>query len=263
MDKYLDINKASWNRRTEVHVDSDFYDNEKFLQGQNSLKEIEMDLLGDIKGKDVIHLQCHFGQDSLSMARMGANVTGIDLSDAAIAKAREMNDQLGLNAKFYDCDVYDTAEVVNEQYDIVFTSYGVIGWLPDTKRWAEVVSKLLKPGGQLILVEFHPAVWMFDDDFNTVAYPYFNKGAIVETETGTYADRSANLDQQYVWWNHGLAEVIQALVSKGLRVSHFEEYEFSPYSVLNGDEEYEPGRFRIKKFGNKMPLVYSVMAEKR
>src|SRR5690606_19279998 len=131
------------------------------LEGKNTLPEIDIELLGNIKGRSVLHLQCHFGQDSLSMARMGAKVTGIDLSDKAIEEAQKINAVLNLNAKFICCNVYDTLDHINNQFDIVYTSYGVIGWLPDLDKWATIISKSLKPGGKLIFVEFHPVVWMF------------------------------------------------------------------------------------------------------
>src|SRR5687767_3921500 len=134
MDKsqnYIEINRALWNERTRHHVSSAFYDMEGFMAGNTSLKEIELPLLGDVKGKSVLHLQCHFGQDSLSLSRMGAKVTGIDLSEAAIEKAREINKDLGLDAEFIVSDVYETPSKLNKQFDIVFTTYGTIGWLPD------------------------------------------------------------------------------------------------------------------------------------
>ena len=138
-------------------------------------------------------MQCHFGQDSLSLARMGAKVTGVDLSDKAIEKAIEFNQLLHLDAKFICCDIYDLPTYLNEKFDIVFTSYGTIGWLPDLSKWANIVSKYLKPNGKFIMAEFHPVVWMFDNDFKTVFYNYFNVTSIIEDESGTYADRCSEI----------------------------------------------------------------------
>src|SRR5690606_6870502 len=133
-ENYIDINKALWNEKTKHHVESEFYDMQGFEKGETSLKEIELELLGDIRGKKILHLQCHFGQDSLSLARMGANVTGVDLSDSAIAKAQELAGKLEVDAQFICSDIYDLPNNLDEQFEIVFTSYGVIGWLPDMKQ---------------------------------------------------------------------------------------------------------------------------------
>src|ERR1700748_3023902 len=136
---YKEINKEAWNKKTAVHVDADFYDVPAFLNGKNSLHTTELNLLGNVKGKSILHLQCHFGLDTLSLARMGAKVTGIDLSDKAIAKARELNTKLGLDATFICCDIYDLPQNLNEKFDLIFTSYGVLGWLPDLQKWAAVI----------------------------------------------------------------------------------------------------------------------------
>lgn len=259
---YKAINKATWNKKTDVHIASDFYAMEAFKAGKSSLKEIELALLGDINGKSVLHLQCHFGQDTLSMARMGARVTGVDLSDRAIERATELAAQLGLEAEFVCCDVYDTLQHVTEKFDIVYTTYGTIGWLPDLEKWAAVIAGALKPGGRLVFVEFHPVVWMFDYRFTEVAYPYFKAEPIIETETGTYADRGAELQNQTVSWNHGLAEVLGSLLGQGLRITRFNEYDYSPYPIFAESEEAAPGRYRVKGFGNKLPLVYALEAVK-
>jgi len=179
---YLKLNKASWNTRTEVHFDSEFYDNESFLKGKSSLNDIELDLLGDVAGKSVLHLQCHFGQDTISLARMGAKATGVDLSDLSIKRANELNEKAGTDARFICTDLYSLPIHLDETFDIVFTSYGTIGWLPDMDKWAAIVSKYLKPGGLFVIAEFHPVVWMFDDDFKFIKYNYFNDGVIEETE---------------------------------------------------------------------------------
>jgi ubiquinone/menaquinone biosynthesis C-methylase UbiE len=181
-EDYIEINKKTWNNKTEVHVTSDFYDNESFLHGKSTLKDIELNLLGDISGKKILHLQCHFGQDTMTFSRMGAQATGVDLSDKAIEKAKEFNAQLGLDAQFICCDLYDLPNHLDEQFDIVFTSYGTIGWLPDLDKWSKVASQFLKPGGRFIMAEFHPVVWMFDNDFKEVFYNYFNVTPIIETD---------------------------------------------------------------------------------
>ncbi|MBS1774621.1 MAG: class I SAM-dependent methyltransferase [Bacteroidetes bacterium] len=261
-DRYIEVNRTLWNAKTAHHVTSDFYDMPSFMVGATSLKEVELALLGDIKGKDILHLQCHFGQDTLSLARMGANVTGVDFSDKAIDKARELNDALGLQAQFIWSDVYELPKVHHKQYDIVFTTYGTIGWLPDMNKWAGVVSQFLKPGGKLILVELHPVVWMFDNEFTHIQYPYFNKEAIVETLQGTYADKNAPIALEEIGWNHPLSEVMQALVDNGLKLADFREYDFVPYNCLANMVQLGTSRYQIKGMEGKLPLLYSLVASK-
>ena len=218
MKDYLSINKESWNKRVEPHLKSDFYDMESFLKGKNSLNAFELNLLGDVSGKSILHLQCHFGQDSISLSRTGAKVTGIDLSDKAIETAQSIAQQLGTDTKFVCSDVYDLPNVLEGKFDIVFTSYGTIGWLPDLEKWASVISHFLKPEGKFVFAEFHPVIWMYDNDFSKVAYSYFNDGAIEETQEGTYADKSASISIEYISWNHSLSEVFTALLGNGMQI---------------------------------------------
>ena len=257
---YLEINRKSWNNRVEAHMKSAFYGLDAFVQGKSSLNSIELDLLGELKGKSVLHLQCHFGQDTISLGRMGAEVVGVDLSDKAIERARELAQTTGSSAEFICCDLYDLPKHLNRTFDVVFTSYGTIGWLPDLDKWADVVTHFLKPGGKFVFVEFHPVVWMFDDDFNRVAYRYFNSGALVETESGTYADRDADIEQSYVMWNHGIGEVVNSLIKSGLAINALHEFDYSPYNCFNNTDEFAPGKFRIKHMEDKLPMVYALVA---
>ncbi|NBV91578.1 MAG: class I SAM-dependent methyltransferase [Flavobacteriia bacterium] len=260
---YIDINRESWNNRTEIHVKSAFYDLDGFLKGNSSLNDIELSLLGDIKGKSVLHLQCHFGQDTISLSRLGAKVTGVDLSDIAIEKAKQIAKDTESNATFICCDIYDLPNHLNEKFDIVFTSYGTIGWIPDLDKWAKIASDFLRPNGQFVFVEFHPVVWMFDDDFEALAYRYFNSGAIVETEVGTYADKNADLKQSYVMWNHSISEVINNLIKHGLEIKSFDEFDYSPYNCFNKTIEFAPKKFRIKHLADKIPMVYAINAARK
>ncbi len=260
--EYFEKNRLSWNNRVEAHLKSDFYDLEGFLDGKSSLKSIELGLLGDVSGKKVLHLQCHFGQDSISLARMGAQVTGVDLSDASIEAAKALAAAAGQEVRFICCDVYTLPTYLEEDFDIVFTSYGVIGWLPDLGRWASVISHFLRPGGIFVFAEFHPVVWMFDDDFREVGYNYFNSGAIIESEVGTYADRDAPIAQEYVCWNHGMGEVINSLLQHNLMIKDLVEYDYSPYNCFRHTVEFEPGKFRISHLGDRIPMVFSLLAQK-
>lgn len=260
---YIEINKESWNKRTDSHFKSDFYNVKGFLNGATSLNEIELLLLGDIKGKRILHLQCHFGQDTISLGRLGATVTGIDLSNNAIEKAKELAEKTNIKATFICCNIYDLPNHLNKQYDIVYTSYGTIGWLPDLNKWGEIISKFLKPKGKFVFVEFHPTIWMFDDDFDKITYNYLNSGAIVESETGTYAEKEAEITLDYVTWNHGIGEVLNALIANNIVIDSFNEFDYSPYNCFNKTIEFEPKKFRIKHLGNKIPMVFSVLGTKK
>ncbi len=259
---YREINRRLWNAKTPVHLESPMYDLPGFLAGKTSLKPIEQELLGPVGGLSVLHLQCHFGQDTLSLARMGARTTGVDLSDEAIARARQLNEQLNLDARFIRCDIYDLPEVLDDTFDLVYTSYGTIGWLPDIERWAGVVARYIRPGGRFVFVEFHPYVWMYDEHFREVAYSYFNGEPIIEKTEGTYADRNAPIANLSVSWNHSLSSVLQALLDQRLTLRDIREYDYSPYDCFLDVKEEEPGKFRTIRHGNKIPMVYSVVAEK-
>ncbi|WP_426492472.1 class I SAM-dependent methyltransferase [Hymenobacter sp. 102] len=261
-DNYLELNRQLWNTKTEHHVASAFYDVPGFLAGQLSLSALEQVLLGPLTGQQVLHLQCHFGLDTLSLSRLGAQATGVDLAENAIAKARELAATLNLDTRFLCADVYELPRHLHQQFDVVFTSFGVLGWLPDMARWAAVVAHFLKPGGRLVLVEFHPVVWMFNAQFTEVEYSYFNRQTIIETETGTYADRAAPIETTSVSWNHSLDEVLGALLGQGLQLEQFGEYDYSPYNCFQGMEARAEREFQLSALPGKLPLMYSVVARK-
>lgn len=262
-DNYKEINKKSWNNRVDTHLESEFYDVANFIKGKSSLNSIELELLGDLSGKTILHLQCHCGQDTISLSRLGAVVTGVDLSDKAIESAKKLAKETQSDATFICCDIYDLPNYLVQQFDVVFTSYGTIGWLPNLDKWAKIISQFLKPNGQFVFVEFHPVVWMFDDNFEKIAYNYFNSGPIVESETGTYADKTAEIEQDYVMWNHGLSEVFTSLIQNNLEINTFKEYDYSPYNCFNETIEFETKKYRIKHLENKIPMVYAIVAKKK
>ncbi|PQJ23000.1 bifunctional 2-polyprenyl-6-hydroxyphenol methylase/3-demethylubiquinol 3-O-methyltransferase UbiG [Tenacibaculum sp. SG-28] len=259
---YFDTNKTTWNKRISVHLKSPFYNVEAFKSGQTSLNSYELDALGDVTGKKLLHLQCHFGQDTLSWSRLGANCTGIDLSDQAIAKAQELAEEINVSANFIACNLYDVNQYVTDLYDIVFTSYGVIGWLPNLTKWAQIIASRLKEGGVFYMVEFHPIVWMFDYLKNPpeLAYGYEQKDVIYEEYSGTYADEDATIVSKEYGWNHGLGSIVTALISAGLQIEYLKEYSDSPYNVLPGLEKTETGMFAPKK--SLYPLIFSIKATK-
>lgn len=256
-ENYLAINKQLWNERTKHHLKSEFYDLKNFMNGSSSLNEIELQLLNDVKGKSLLHLQCHFGQDSLSLSRMGAKVTCVDFSEEAILAAEKLARELKLAARFVCCDVYDFPNHNSELFDVVFTSYGTIGWLPDLEKWAGVVAGSLKRGGSFVFVEFHPIVWMFDNRFQELQYSYFNRAPIVEEE-GTYTDTDSDFIMTSIGWNHSIDEVIQPLLDNGLQLVSFKEYDYSPYNVFPEMVEVKPKQFQFKSMQGIIPLVYSL-----
>jgi SAM-dependent methyltransferase len=276
MNEYFAANKSLWNQRTAVHKDSAFYDLAGFKAGTNVLTPIELNEIGDVKGKSLLHLQCHFGMDTLSFSRMDANCVGVDLSDEAIKLAREINDELKLDAKFICCNVYDLLsenrsvskapplEGFGEagHFDIVFTSYGTIGWLPDLDPWAKTIVERLKPGGFFYMAEFHPVVWMFDEDFTHIKYYYYNKELIVMEDQPTYTGDKNEIAGKEYSWNHSISEVLNALINAGLKIEFFNEHTFSPYSNFKNSVETETGKWHIKGMEGKIPIVYSLKAKK-
>ena len=248
MKKYLQANRQLWDQWSKAHPESEMYDVPGFLNGRNSLKPIEIEALGDLTNKSLLHLQCHFGQDTLSMARMGAKVCGLDFSSVAIEQANKLNAQLQLDARFVQADVLQAKGLIEEQFDIVFTSYGVLVWLPNLEAWAEVVSHYLKSGGIFCIVEFHPMLMCFDFEKLTVAYPYFHqKEPDLELVRGSYAVEEMNIEMEEYVWSHSLSEIISPLLKNGLQLLEFEEYPYSPYNCFPGLVERPDGNFEHKE----------------
>jgi len=261
--EYFNTNRELWNKRTAVHLSSDFYDLLSFKKGKTSLNDIEMHEVGDVQGKTLLHLQCHFGMDTLSWARLGAHVTGVDISDAAINEARMLAQETRLPASFVCCNVYDTRLYIKDVFEVVFTSYGTIGWLPDLERWAYNVAKSLDAGGFFYMVDFHPVLWMFDENFTRFAYPYYNKETIVTESKGTYADREADIQQKEYGWNHSISEILNALINNGLEIQIFNEHYYSPYNCFANMVETAPGQWKIKGYEDIIPMLYSLKATKK
>ncbi|WOD42371.1 class I SAM-dependent methyltransferase [Hwangdonia lutea] len=261
-NKYFKTNKATWNEKVKVHAKSAMYNLEEFKKGKLSLMPYELNALGDVKGKSLLHLQCHFGQDTLSWSRLGAHCTGIDLSDEGIKLAKELNEELKLDAKFVCCNVLDTSAFVKDTFDIVFTSYGVIGWLPDLKPWGEMIAERLKKGGTFYMVEFHPIVWMFDylEGKPIMTYGYMQNDVIYEEYEGTYANQDSKMISKEYGWNHGLGEVVSALTEAGLHIEYLKEHDESPYDVLPNLVETKTGMFVTKD--KLYPLIFELKASK-
>ncbi|GAA0739954.1 class I SAM-dependent methyltransferase [Gaetbulibacter jejuensis] len=262
LTKYFETNKATWNEKTKIHVESGMYDLEAFKNGASSLMPYELKALGDVNGKSLLHLQCHFGQDTLSWSRLGANCVGVDISDEGIGFAQKLNEELELDADFVCCNVLETSKYVTDTFDIVFTSYGVIGWLPNLEPWGQMIADRLNKGGVFYMAEFHPIVWMFDylEGKPIMKYGYMQDEVIYEEYEGTYANTDSKMISKEYGWNHGLSEVINALTKAGLRIDYLNEYDESPYNVLPDLEQTKSGMYATKD--KLYPLIFEIKATK-
>jgi SAM-dependent methyltransferase len=265
-------NEELWNAWTAVHAAGDFYDLEGFKAGGVRIRPYEIDLLGDVTGKSLLHLQCHFGIDTLSFARLGARVTGADLSPDAIELARMLADELGFpDARFVRSNLYDLPKALEGTFDIVYTSRGVLGWLPDIRAWARVVAHFLAPGGTFFITEAHPVMNVFENEGVAhgelrLTYPYWEHGEpLTFAVKGSYADPDADVgDLTEHSWDHGLGEIVTALIDAGLRIDKLIEYPFLEWKVDFLVEE-EPGNDRwVLPSGTsgELPLMFSLLASK-
>lgn len=254
--EHLKTNKNSWNQRVETHFNSKFYDVPGFLSGQSSLNDIELVGLTDVKGQSMLHLQCHFGLDSLSWARLGADVTGVDISDEAIKKANQLKVQAKLDAEFVVADVYEFGEHSSKQYDIVFSSYGAVCWMPDINRWARVIAESLKSDGRFYMAEFHPMIDLI------AGYSYFHKDAPDVEMEDTYTENCDGTKHEFAVWTHTMGDVVSALLDAGLQIQALQEFEYSPYNCFAGMQEKQAGKFYLEHQGNHVPMVYSILAIK-
>ncbi|WP_340154646.1 class I SAM-dependent methyltransferase [uncultured Winogradskyella sp.] len=260
---YFEVNRATWNKKVAIHSQSEMYDLDAFKKGKSSLMPYELKALGNVKDKFLLHLQCHFGQDTLSWSRMGAKCVGVDLSDEGVKLAKQLNTELGLNAEFVCCNVLDTSEHVTETFDIVFTSYGTIGWLPDLKPWAKMIAERLKVGGIFYIVEFHPIAWMFDytDGKSEMKYHYSQDDVIYDEYEGTYANQDSKMISKEYGWNHGLSEVVNSLIEAGLTIDCLNEYDESPYDVFPDLVKTDSEMYKIKD--QKFPMIFELKATKK
>jgi SAM-dependent methyltransferase len=268
MNEYFDANRRHWDEVVPIHVASEMYCVDAFRAGQSKLKPVELAEMGDVRGKTLLHMQCHFGLDTLSWAREGATVTGIDFSEPAIEQARALAEECGIDARFLVSNVYDLPDNLSGEFDIVFTSYGALCWLPDLTRWAQIAAHFVRPGGTFYVVEFHQMAGVFDDapgvDDLVVRYPYFPTGEPLRWEDlGTYTDRNAPVKNNVTYdWPHPPSEVLTALIDAGLRIDFFHEFPHTTYSYLPFVEPAEDGMYRLTKHDGCIPMVYSIRATK-
>lgn len=269
MKKHIESNRALWNELTPIHEQSTYYDVESFLSGKSTLKPLELELLGRIKDKEILHLQCHFGMDTLSMARMGARVTGVDISEKAIELGDHLKKKCGLenSATFIRSDVYELEDILKKEFDIVFTSYGVLCWLNDLDAWAKTIAASLKAGGTFIIVEQHPLADIFEqkDDRVEITYSYFEKETLELDVDGSYASESVKIKPRKSYeWLHTMGELITALCRAGLQITSLREYPFAMYQKFPLMKETDPenGWWTIPDKPD-LPLLFSLTATKK
>jgi SAM-dependent methyltransferase len=259
---WRELNRAMWNERVPIHVASRLYDVAGFKAGKSTLRAFEPGELGTVAGKDLVHLQCHFGLDTLSWARLGARVTGLDFSESAIDAARKLASEVSLEASFVCADLYSAPEALGRTFDVVYTGIGALCWLPDIDGWAKVVTRLLRPGGTLYLVEVHPTSEVFADASLELGYDYFHNPAGTPYEgSGSYADPGAKTQHnRSIDWRHPLGDVINALVGHGLRIESLREHDFTVYRRWSFLEERADGTFHWPAGMKRLPLLYSLVA---
>lgn len=265
MNKYFEANKKNWNERVGIHKKSEFYDVDGFLKGKSSLDSLELEELGDVKGKKLLHLQCHFGMSTLSLARMGAEVTGADFSDKAIELANELDQKARLDAKFVCSNVLELDKNLKGRFDIVFASYGVFCWINDLNRWFEIASHFLKKGGQLIILDGHPSTNLFeyneDKKVLEMTGHYFNTEVRRFEEDYTYTDGDEKLVNNVEYeWDHPFSEFVMAAINNGLKIESVKEYPFCSYDMYPNMVLNEQGFWVLR--GSDLPLTFSMKCVK-
>ncbi|MAE68882.1 MAG: SAM-dependent methyltransferase [Gemmatimonadetes bacterium] len=270
MDDYSRANRDRWDELVPIHAKSPFYDVAGFERGRIALDAVEREGVGNVIGKTLLHLQCHFGLSTLSWARLGAEVTGVDFSPRAIDLARKLARKQDLPADFICCDVYDLQHHLDRQFDVVFSSYGVLCWLSDLEPWGRTIARHLAPGGTFFLAEFHPFLWVFDDDPATrslrLRYPYFKTPKPLRfEEDGTYTgDKLAKIRNTTTYeWSHSFSDVLQALIDAGLKIDEVREFDRCCYQALPIMKEAEKGWWKLPKEVGSLPLMFSIRATHR
>jgi SAM-dependent methyltransferase len=270
---YREINRASWDERAPAHAASPDYALARFAEDPSYLSGVvrfDLPRLGDVRGLDGVHLQCHIGTDTVSLARLGARMTGLDFSAPALEEARRLAAAAGVEATFVLADVYDAPEVLGRgRFDLVFTGVGALNWLPDVRRWAQVVAELLRPGGRLFMREGHPVLWALADSrpdgLLVLDHPYFeHEEASVWDEGGTYVQT----DQVFATtvtheWNHALGEIVTAVLTAGLELTMLEEHDSVPWDALPGQmEDIGGGEWRVSDRPDRLPHSYTLQARR-
>jgi SAM-dependent methyltransferase len=270
--EYRDVNRANWDERVPAHVASAFYGMPRFIAEPGYLSDVvqfDRPLLGEVAGLRGVHLQCHIGTDTVSLARLGASMTGLDFSGPAVEAATALAAAPGADVRFVQADVYTAADVLGAAaYDLVYTGVGALCWLPDIRRWAGVVAALLRPGGRLFIRDGHPVLWTIedrDDDLLVVKYSYFEQPEpFTWTEGGTYVDTDVVFEHNTSHeWNHGIGEIVTALLDAGLTLTGLVEHDSAPWNPLPGKTEPIAGHeWRLAGNPARLPLTFTLQAVK-
>jgi SAM-dependent methyltransferase len=275
MSDYRDVNRAYWDDRVAAHAASKDYALARFADDPAYLSEVvrfDRDRLGDIAGLDAVHLQCHIGTDTVSLGRLGARVTGLDQSAPALDEARRLAVVAGVEATFVESDLYGAVDALGgARFDLVYTGVGALNWLPDVRRWAQVVAALLRPGGRLHLREGHPMMWALDEERDdgllVVKYPYFETAEplVFEGAGGTYVETDQVFTKNTTHeWNHGLGEIVTAVIDAGMELTRLEEHTTVPWDALPGMMvDTGGGELRLAEHPERLPATYTLQARTR
>lgn len=260
MDAKVAANRLHWDELAKIHErPSVYYDVDAFRAGGLSLRPLEREEVGDVRGKSLLHLQCHFGLDTLSWARLGARVAGVDLSTVAIERARTLAEECGIDARFVCADI-DSIEDVGDVFDIVFTSFGTTVWLPDLDRWAKLIARSLASGGFFYIVDSHPFAYVLGEGLRVTA-PYFRRGAEhYAPGGGDYAVPEAEVTTESYEWTHTLGDIVTSLARAGLRISFMHEHPFADWPFNAALQRGDDGYFRLDAQTAPIPLMYSIKA---
>ena len=267
---FLAENQGLWDEWTAIHETSAFYDLDGFRRGGIRIRPYELEDIGSVVDQSLLHLQCHFGIDTLSFARLGARVTGADFSPAAIDLAGRLAVELGFpEAHFIRSTIDELPDVLDDQFDIVYTSRGVLGWLPDIRAWAKVVAHFVKPGGRFYITEIHPVAQAFEDEGVEpgelrLRYPYWeHREPLSFPVQGSYADPTAPMQATVEHgWDHGLGEIVTALLEAGLEIRSLREYPFVDWKLDFLEERGDDRWFLPGDLDGRLPLFFSILAVK-
>jgi SAM-dependent methyltransferase len=268
--EYFEANRKMWDEFAKEHFqnESEFYSVKSFLEGKSTLKSYELNEMGEVKGKKLLHLQCHFGLDTLSWEREGAIVTGVDFSGEAIELAKILANKANLSGSFIQTNLYDLPKVLDEKFDIVYTSIGVLCWLNDLKKWAEIIAHFLKSrGGFFYIADGHPVKNMFDHENQKelqLRFDYFHKPEPMEfTAEGSYAASHSHMEPHKEYeWKHSVSDIINSLIQAGLKIEFFNEYPFTPMGMFFFTEKDSDGYYRLKNQKAEIPLLFTLKASK-
>ncbi|MFP4382004.1 MAG: class I SAM-dependent methyltransferase [Candidatus Sumerlaeia bacterium] len=269
-DKYMEANRLNWEDRVDAHTagPNESYDIDAFLAGESTLLDVELEELGDVSGKRLLHLMCHFGMDTLCLWRLGARVTGVDFSEKAIGWAKKLAQKIESDAEFICANVYELPSQLCGKFDIVYISYGVLCWLPDIDRLMDIAARCLKPGGLFCLIDGHPLIQMYEYDPQKkdlhICYPYFySESPMEEIATASYANASHSLQNQRTYeWSHDLGGVVNAAIRAGLRVASLQEYPFGFWQRYPHMVRDEKGHWLLPEDSPSLPIMYSLTARK-